>query len=112
MFELERGPGGHPDQALPHLERAAQLRRDDVRVFESLYGAYVTRKDWAKAEGVVKDLGRLNADQCGGDLYRQRLAMARGDYAAAETLGDRLVDQYPQFAAAWLAQDRCVSGPG
>ena len=54
----------------------------------------------------VKDLARLNADQCGGDLYRQRLAMAlgRGDYAAAETLGDRLVEQYPQFAAAWLAQ--------
>lgn len=104
LFELERGPGGHADEALAHLEHAARLRRDDVRVYESLFGVYVTRKDWTKAEGVVKDLARLNADQCGGDLYRQRLAMFRGDYRGAEVLADRLVDQYPQFAATWLAQ--------
>lgn len=102
LYDLERGPGGKPERALAHLERAFDLRPNDVRIVDTLYGNAVNRRDWAKAEVYLKKLVELNADECGGLLYQQRYAMARQDYQQAEDLGVKLVERFKDFAASWL----------
>jgi len=130
MFELESRPGGHPEQAFGHLEQANKLKPDDVHVLDLMFAHYIqvgqfdqaaagqaarqgdktaaesamerSKAAFDQALPLVDRLAVLNADQCGGTMYRYRLSLIRGDLASAEDQGRQLTRDYADFGEGWL----------
>lgn len=114
---------GNMEESFKYLEKAAQVapaaptdpvEQNKVRwVLERYFQHYVMQRDYTKAEEVVDRAATANADQVSGLLYRQRLAMARGDLQAADEVhGLALVSKYPEFAASWLALGQAQQARG
>lgn len=119
MYDVEMGPGGHPEQTVPHLLKAYEVKTAEGKpspelnkVTDLLFDHAVARKDWGQAEAYLRKLVEANADECGGYLYRSRYAMARGDYPQAEQLAQYLRDNFSQFAQSYfsLAQAQHAQG--
>ena len=89
-------------EAFTHLVVAEKLKPDDLRVQDLMFQYYLNERNWDKAGEYVDKLAPKNPDQANGLIYRFRLAMARGDYAAATTVANDLTQQLKEFARSWI----------
>lgn len=116
LFKSQRGdrPG-----AMTHFIRAEQLNPDDRQVLDQRFQIALLEKDWATADRVLPKLVAISkaggaeiGDQAGGNLYRFRLAQARGNAADAMSIATEISLQLPTFALSWvsLGQANAMNG--
>ncbi len=60
------------------------------------------RKDWILAEDIVQTVRRENLDDCEGQLFAGRLAVARGEFEDALTRINDCLRQNPIFSRAYM----------
>ncbi|MEN6578778.1 MAG: tetratricopeptide repeat protein [Phycisphaerales bacterium] len=70
------------------------------------------REDWNLADEVVSLAKRDNLDDCGGYLFRARLAFARKEYAAALTCLDECLKQRPIFSQGYMLRSHVKAALG
>ena len=100
------------DEALKYLKEAQALRPKDTDITALTFNHYLDTKEWDKADGLLETLAAANQDQCGGKLFRYRLAMAREDYRAALGHAQDLVQRMGEFGESWLALAQALQATG
>lgn len=103
---------GNAAESLEHLKKAEQIKPDDRQVQEALFQTYLKDHKWDLAGQYADKLTKANADRAGGALYKFRLQMAQGQYAAALATAQDLASKMPEFAQTWvtLAQAQQATG--
>ena len=103
---------GNIDSAASHLAAADHLKPDNARVHQLYFQLDLTRRRFDLAEQEVARLGKMNADGADGMLYQIRLAMAKGENAAAVQAARDLVAKRPEFAESYALLGTALMGDG
>lgn len=102
LYNLERGQNNLA-QAEKHLRAAEQRDANHLSVLVALFDWTTAKGQWDEAAKVVERLAKADADAVGGNLYRFRLAAARGDWPAAEAAAREMTRLHPVFAQGWAS---------
>ena len=101
-----------PEQARPFYEQAKKLgpEHPQVRLLELDFT--LQDKEFDKAERLINDLARDNADSADGHLLRARLAAARGNTRQAIAEFDQGLKVQPVFDEGWRQYGDLLRGNG
>ena len=92
---------GQIEQARPFYEQARELDPDNTQVKLLDLDFALADKQFDKAEGMIAELARENADSASGHLLRARLAQARGNTRQAIAEFDQALKVRPVFDEGW-----------
>ncbi|MCK4997974.1 MAG: hypothetical protein KAS23_00515, partial [Anaerohalosphaera sp.] len=81
---------------------AYKLSPDDKLTAGILFDDAIAGKDFALAEEIADKATTLNFDDCEGDFFVGRLAMAKGDFSDANQRFDSVLEQKPIFPLAYV----------
>lgn len=98
----------------PERPPSAQTDRMDQRRFaaSSLLDMALGAKDWTDAEQLVEAARRENLDECEGQLFAARLAMAEGKFEDALVKINDCLTQKPVFSRAYMLRSNIYAALG
>ncbi|MGA2678373.1 MAG: hypothetical protein ABSF37_03615 [Sedimentisphaerales bacterium] len=91
------------------------LQADDGskrRAITSLFDIGLEKKDWDTIDKILQIARRENYDDCSGDFFAARAALAKEQYEAALTSIDSALSQRPVFGYGYLLRSRINSALG
>jgi len=103
-----------PDKAVEQLNKAIETGTSQAGVSEGpaieqmklaashLLDVALSRKDWNLAEQITETSRRENLDNCQGQVFATRLAMAKGNFEEALAKVDECLKQKPVFSYAYM----------
>ena len=100
LWHLAQGNGDVAEQ-IAHLEAARRIAPENRDVLNNLFLTYLSAKAFDKAQAMLADLAKYDIDDAKGNMFRVRLALARGDKQDALNLARGLVTEFPQFAGSY-----------
>ncbi len=86
-----------------------EFQADDMsqrRAIGFLFDISIEKKDWEIADKIVQIVRKENYDDCSGDFFAARLALAKGQYETALANIDSALSQRPVFGYGHLLRSR------
>ena len=102
----QEGPSGKPDRA--QMDEILQQRLAASYLFDIARQT----KDWDLAEQVVRTVRRENMDDCQGQLFAARLAVAKGEFDSALIRIDECLTLRPIFSRAYVLRSNIHAALG
>ncbi|MDB5293960.1 MAG: hypothetical protein JWL69_5201 [Phycisphaerales bacterium] len=99
LIELKKS---NYDAALAHARASEKLHADDLSTYDLYFQIYLKQRKWDLASKAAENLGRIDADHAGGDMYRWQLAMAKSDYTEAIHIGTDLTKNRSDYGLSWM----------
>lgn len=111
LYEIARQQG-NDDEALKDLDKAEQLDPNNVHVLQMRLANDLLQKKFDDAQKYVDRLVKLDSGPDAGLLYRQQLALAKGDYDRASDLANQVIAKLPEFASGYEALGASLQAQG
>ena len=107
---------GEPNKAVEQFKKlvgisagAEALQADETsrhRAAASLFDIALNKKDWEVADKVAQMARQENMDNCSGDFFAARVALAKGQYESALASIETALAQRPVFGYGYLLRAR------
>jgi tetratricopeptide (TPR) repeat protein len=103
---------GRSDEELTHLKAASKIQPENAAVLERIFLWYLAAGQFDNADEYVGRLAAVDADQAHGQLYKFKVAMAKGDIQSALAIGRQLTEQYKEFSLSWESLGQALEASG
>ena len=107
---------GDPNKAAEQFKKLAgasqgaeAIKADDPtrrRATEFLFNIALDKKDWDTADKILQTAKQDNFDDCSGDFFVARLALAKGQYETALAAVESALKQRPVFGYGYMLRSR------
>ncbi len=100
------------DEYLRYLREAEKLAPKSVVVIERLLSYAFRNKDWKQAEECIRKAEEADLDRVGGQTYRARLLMAKGEFESAIPVLNEVLALRPELKIAFAQLGECYLQTG
>jgi tetratricopeptide (TPR) repeat protein len=100
------------EEAAKCYDKVLQIAPDNNDAIIGLFDIAISEKNFSRAQEIAETARKNNIDSCGGELFKARLAFARGEYQTAIERTNNCLEKRPVFSQAYLLRSQAYSAIG